>query len=398
MRIQSTRLDFPSARRLVSTSPAPVAIETPLRPPPRRSNAEAPPAAPPVPDDELSGDAGPVVSDDDEETDRRLVRFYMPSWLLSAITHMAALIVLALITLAPEEIVPQMEVAGAVAEEAEEALEELAIEVSVPEEVPQTETTDSSAPGESFDAMADFTGAETAATQEPTLDVGFADTAIGQVAGLFGSDGRGFKEFDMPAGATSFFGVKTKGNRFVYVVDNSNSMGRGRFEAAVQEILRSVDRLSNRNSFYVVFFSDTAYPLFYPQTATTFVPATQENKYRLEQWLGTVQRCLRTRGKEAMSLALSLRPDVIYLLGDGAFTDDTVDTVLTQKGLPTVIHTMGFDMKAKDRDGFAKIADAFRGQFHNVEVPQEMVDLDRRLNRPKNSTRNGIWGIQLPAK
>jgi hypothetical protein len=96
-------------------------------------------------------------------------------------------------------------------------------------------------------------------------------------------------------GGTSFFGVKTVGKRFVYVVDNSNSMSKGRLEAAIQEVQDSVDLLKPNQFFYVIFYSDTAYPLFYPKTAKTFPNATPANKTKLREWLATVEHCLHTR-------------------------------------------------------------------------------------------------------
>ncbi len=68
--------------------------------------------------------------------------------------------------------------------------------------------------------------------------------------------------------STLFFGTEAKGNRFVFVVDNSSSMKGGRLEMAVAELVRTVEGLSPRQSFYVIFVSDQTYPMFYPQRGT----------------------------------------------------------------------------------------------------------------------------------
>jgi hypothetical protein len=198
-------------------------------------------------------------------------------------------------------------------------------------------------------------------------------------------------------GMTSVFGVRTSGKRFVYVVDNSNSMSQGRLEAAIAEVQNSVGMLQADQSFFVIFYSDTAYPLFYPAAARTFVRATAANQEKLREWLKTVEHCLHTRGEKAMEMAMALKPDVIYLLGDGAFTDGTVAQMLERDDPRVIIHTFGFDMKrARDREGFEQMARRFRGDFHDATVEPEFVALERKLRRPRNQTTHGPWGIALP--
>ena len=52
----------------------------------------------------------------------------------------------------------------------------------------------------------------------------------------------------------------------MFVVDNSNSMIRGRFETALLELIRTVDNMTPKQQFYVIFFSDTAYRVFHPSS------------------------------------------------------------------------------------------------------------------------------------
>src|SRR5262249_46640550 len=62
------------------------------------------------------------------------------------------------------------------------------------------------------------------------------------------------------AESTMFFGTEARGNRFVFVVDNSSSMKGGRLEMAISELIKTVESLSPRQSFYVIFVSDKTYP------------------------------------------------------------------------------------------------------------------------------------------
>lgn len=50
-----------------------------------------------------------------------------------------------------------------------------------------------------------------------------------------------------------YFGSKAKGRRFVFVVDNSNSMTRGRFHTALNELVRTVEQMESDQYFHVIF-------------------------------------------------------------------------------------------------------------------------------------------------
>ncbi len=321
----------------------------------------------------------------------------IPSYGVSLIVHMAAAIVLMLLSVREVEPYVEPDVLSALQPAETEPTQ---IAVQPPQEL-QLEALDAAL---QFDAsqLASLELSEVSASAMATPDIGSLDVSastLGEIGQLFGDGAYGLSEGGGGAqGATSFFGVTTRGRRFLYVVDNSNSMGGGKFETAVAELLRSVDQLQPNHYFYVIFFSDAAYPLFYPQTAESWVPATTQNKYRLQAWLATVQMCLQTRGEEALARAFAMRPDVIYLLGDGAFTDKAVEKTLALRGAPVTMHTLGFNMQAKDRAGFEELAKTFGGKFTDVTVPPEMVQLAKNLNRPRNRTRNGPWGIRLPAK
>jgi len=66
---------------------------------------------------------------------------------------------------------------------------------------------------------------------------------------------------------SNYFGISTTGKEIIYVLDNSNSMSGGRFNAAAAELLASVKNLRDDQSYYVVLFSDTAYRLGHPEPA-----------------------------------------------------------------------------------------------------------------------------------
>jgi hypothetical protein len=176
-----------------------------------------------------------------------------------------------------------------------------------------------------------------------------------------------------------FFGTRSQGNRFVFIVDNSSSMKGGRLEAAIAELLRTVDSLSPRQAFYVIFVSDQTYPMFYPQPAADLLPATAPNKERLAEWL---PNAILASGKnreliKAMDLAASLRPDVVYLLWDGdmRYSDQVRTEVMTHLTRPQPwsfpIHTLGMGITSLDAEyNLTAIAQAHGGTYRRVDVPQ----------------------------
>ncbi len=189
-----------------------------------------------------------------------------------------------------------------------------------------------------------------------------------EASDLFRELGDGMSDKPGVGNMATFFGVPAKGKKFCFVVDNSRSMRGAKFENALYELGSAIDKLKPDQSFFIIFFSDQPYPLFYPQPAKDFVRATPQAKQLLARWLPTVELHLKTKGSEAMKLALELNPDAIYLLGDGAFTDNTAKELLAREYTRTKIHTIGFNMKEGSRQAkdFEEIAKKFYGTYREV--------------------------------
>lgn len=223
-------------------------------------------------------------------------------------------------------------------------------------------------------------------------DVALADLVPGPSTGDFGLE---FGPSPTRA-ATSFFGTTVSGRRFVFVLDNSNSMANGRLETAFAELMRAVDGLGPEQSFSVILFSDTAYRMFHPDPAPTLVPGTAENKRRLREWLETVEMCLTTRGEAAVEAAVAMQPDVISILGDGRFTDRATQLLTAPHGRRIVINTYGMQVDPAGRRELAAIARANNGSFRMVETSATAVALARSRPIRRNTTRGEVWGVSLP--
>lgn len=236
-------------------------------------------------------------------------------------------------------------------------------------------------------------------------EASLAAGSLGDVGALFGESGAGLAEFGSGLGdapIAEFFGQKIEGRRIVFVLDNSGSMQSGRLETVIAELLRAVDSLTPKQEFYVIFHSDTVYPLFYPTPVDRYVLPTDANKRRLAAWLDTVELCLGDSVDEALAITAMIEPDTVFLLSDGRVQGDKTMRFLLSADLRNFpIHTFGVGMGASvaGRRNLEDIAMANGGQFRESNVPDEMRELAREKPRAYHSEAPGpVWGRQVKAK
>ncbi len=202
----------------------------------------------------------------------------------------------------------------------------------------------------------------------------------------------------------SFFGTKVDGERIMYVLDNSGGMQGGELELLIDELLASVESLDPKQKFYVIFYSDMLYPLYYPHPAKDFVPATDRSKLRLRRWLDTVEFCMGNTVDQAIQAADQARPDVVYLLTDGQL-DQTRDqrrlaALLDRRGRDYPIHTFGFlaggwgSKKAEEQ--LRQVAEGNEGTFRMIKLTDEAVVRSKEKNRPYHDKEPGReWGLSV---
>ncbi|MCA9222751.1 MAG: VWA domain-containing protein [Planctomycetales bacterium] len=175
---------------------------------------------------------------------------------------------------------------------------------------------------------------------------------IGDVKNLAGNLGQELSAAGGEGRGAEFFGIRAGGEKFVFVVDSSRSMTGQRWQQASRELLASIQRLDEDMLFYVIFFDETAHPMFdrdLPEEA--MLAATPANIERLREWIASMPFGQDTKPLKSMRLALDLRPDAIYLLSDGEFADQTA-TYLRHNNMVNendrlkmpgvVVHTIGF--------------------------------------------------------
>lgn len=158
---------------------------------------------------------------------------------------------------------------------------------------------------------------------------------------------------------TSFFGVRSEGQLFVYVVDCSGSMDEGgRLVRAKAELRRSINALRYPQRFLVIFYNDEILPM--PGHAPK--SADIEAKDSFTAWLRRIQADGETDPRAAMSLGLNYRPDAVYLLSDGEFPDGTVEAIARMNRRKTPIHCIDLS-GGEGGDQLRQIAADSRGQY-----------------------------------
>lgn len=150
---------------------------------------------------------------------------------------------------------------------------------------------------------------------------------------------------------TRFFGISARGQRLVYVLDASASMGReGLLIRACKEVRASLQQLPRSVRFQVLVYRGVATPLLAGQ-ADWLEPSPKV--------LGAVNQALdalvaegKTDHGEALKKALTHQPDVIFLLTDA---DDLTPEHLRLAALHNrhgaIIHTVEMAVGNRGRPG-----------------------------------------------
>ena len=354
----------------------------------------------------------------------RRFRSFMPA-LVSAGVNVVAILLLALIFVAAEA-KPNRPVLtlGAAEESFVDEMTPVEFEASAeaPIEVEQAADQPPELNALAADAVAidDVAFDEAALATDPSavmpvsFDSADAMAAMGGAGGEAAGSGRG----GGPAGggqpgAGSFFGRPGQGQTVCFICDNSNSYRDGGFHTVLDEVARAVDSLRPDQSFFVIFFSDAAYPMFHPERVDALQPASPDNKRRLRAWLATVEMCGGGQGiDEAVRLAGKVGADVVYFLSDGEHAGSVIDRVTRADFGGAVVHTFGMQQGVLDRRtgqvdpdkllrqqefdrNLVAIATAHGGTFTPVTVPPQAAMLERLRPIQRNRTTGPIWGLKL---
>ncbi|MBA4105073.1 MAG: hypothetical protein C0485_04885 [Pirellula sp.] len=332
----------------------------------------------------------------------------LPAWFASLSVHMTMIALLATVSLATVEPPPELEMifASSPVEAEEVAFDEPAVDLTgdvgaiVADDMPAELIDPGQAEFGGFSTEGDLgTGLDTPGDTGPAGTPG-GGGPLGEIGSLLGADGgTGAGAFGSGLGGAptaKFFGAEIAGRRIVFVLDNSGSMQGGRLETVIAELLNCLDRLRDDQEFYVIFHSDTVYPMLYPDPVERYLRPTPANKELVAEWLDTVELCLGDSVEEAVVAAAMIKPDTVFLLSDGRIQGENKFRILLNgesRNFPIHTFAVGMNGSVAGRKNLQLIADANGGDFTESEVPTEMRDLSRTNMRPyHNETPGPVWG------
>lgn len=313
---------------------------------------------------------------DDEEGDSRPQKRRPAALLVSAVTHIIVLLILATVGLQTQRPKDQVSLSASASESSEVAMESFSIETTEietePEEIvePTVSETEYEISPVGTMKVAEFTP-DTIAAPSSSMAASMSSSSAASSASMsLKSDSNSKMEF---------CGVEGGGNHFVYLVDSSGSMREG-FESARQALLASIDLLTPTQRFYVVFFDAEPDYMRIKNPGVdepNSVYATPENKASLRRW---AMRIKKDRGKapyDPLKFALNLRPDVIFLLSDGEFPEGILELLKEQNHVEnlfgetkpiSIVHTIGYFSK-EGASIMSRIAKQNSGQYRHVPKP-----------------------------
>jgi hypothetical protein len=182
---------------------------------------------------------------------------------------------------------------------------------------------------------------------------------------------------DQPRGGagTEFFGLRSKGDRFVYVIDASGSMyEHSAIAYAKAELLASVGQLEPPQQFQIVFYNEKAYLMKDAEAQSPLFRATDANRAIAEQFVRGIRPDGGTRHLEALTLALGMNPDTIYFLtdaGEPVLKAADVDTLKRLNKGRTRIHCIEFGKGANlagELSFISRLASQNGGQYQYRDV------------------------------
>lgn len=227
-------------------------------------------------------------------------------------------------------------------------------------------------------------------------DLANLESTQGGATSLLPGDGLGaIGETTGSKGDASFFGLSGEGSKFVYVFDRSESMNSTLrrysenmligsitpLQAAKVELVRSLNALSNKHQFQMVFYNHEPWLFSDDHYDRELFAATPENKKRAADFVHSMVATGFTNHLDALDMALDLNPDVIFLLTDAQAKDDLHPSVVRRmykycqrKGI--VINIAHFSTMPRNDCTLIRLAEKTGGQhvFISLEDIADAMD------------------------
>jgi len=178
-------------------------------------------------------------------------------------------------------------------------------------------------------------------------DVVFDTAPSIDIQELGGAGDASESDMDMGAGGvggTTFFGIESRGRRFLYVVDVSASMRKqNRLVILKEQLIESISVLPDYTSFSVIAYNGHDIPM---SKDNKWKRATDQNTFLARAWIKEREATGSTDPTSSFLRAFEFKPraDVIYFMTDAENLDGMAEFVADlNKGVrKTVIHTIAF--------------------------------------------------------
>ena len=173
------------------------------------------------------------------------------------------------------------------------------------------------------------------------------------------------------------FGVSGSGSRFVYVFDRSDSMngyGGRPLRAAKRELVRSIESLTDRQQFQLIFYNDKPTPFRMSGVPLQMMAGEDSNKIAAGRYVDSIIAYGATEHESALKMALRLGPDVIFFLTDARIprlsTSQLRDIQRRANQSGTTIHAIEFgsDPAAPNESFLRELAAMNEGQYRYLDV------------------------------
>lgn len=129
---------------------------------------------------------------------------------------------------------------------------------------------------------------------------------------------RNVKQSHVLSPGAEFFGIRSAGRRFVFLIDSSASMQDGKDVAARRELVESVKRMSEDMELEVMFFTDTVTRAFGKFKSLHDKDEVINKINNANPLIGG------TRVMPALKESIAMNPDAIFLLTDGVFLEGDI--------------------------------------------------------------------------
>ncbi len=169
-----------------------------------------------------------------------------------------------------------------------------------------------------------------------------------------------------PVGAMWGVGRGQQARSVVYVMDRSGSMA-DTFILLQRELMKAIGTLQDDQQFNLIWFNDSRRA---DEWSARMRRATEENKAAVFDAIERITAEGQTEPVNAIKKAMGFRPDVIFLLSDGDFSEDN-ETILRlfkqmNRSGRTIVNTILFNTTGTGEEILRRIAEENRGEFKVV--------------------------------